>query len=152
MHTIIEVPAPTAVIAPRPEFLAEIAEADPAGVAVADGASEVTNLQLELSSNRLARILIGMGAGPGSPVVVALDPSIDSVIAAWAVLKSGAVSTAIATAGLAVQTRLIGVTTKANRDRMIDAVDWLVLDDLSALRRYAQVSDHPVADAERAAA
>ncbi len=148
MHTIIEVPAPTAVIAPRPEFLAEVAEADPAGIAVADGAIEVTNLQLERWSNRLARVLIGMGAGPGASVVLALDPSVDSVIAAWAVLKSGAEPVAIvpAEASLDPQQRLVGVTTKANRDRMIDTVDWLVVDDLAAIRRYAQLPDSPVAD------
>lgn len=144
MHTIIEVPAPTAVIAPRPEFLAKIAEADPAGIAVSDGAIEVTNLQLERWSNRLARVLIGMGAGPGETVVLALEPSVDSVIAAWAVLKSGA-GIGPAAASRDPQKRLIGITTKANRDRMVDTVDWLVVDDLAAIRRYAQLSDCPVA-------
>lgn len=151
MHTIIEVPAPTAVIAPRPEFLAEIAEADPAGIAVTDGANEVTNLQLEERSNRLARVLIGMGAGPGASVVLALDPSVDSVIAAWAVLKSGA-AIGRADERLDTQQRLIGITTKANREQMIDTVDWLVVDDLAALRRLEQLSDRPVADAEHVAA
>ncbi len=62
----------------------------PEAVAVVCGASALTYRRLEASANRLARLLIEAGAGPGRIVGVALPRTAELVVALLAVLKSGA--------------------------------------------------------------
>ena len=47
--------------------------------------------QLDEWSNRLARWLIGVGVGPESPVVVAMERGVELVVALWGVWKAGGV-------------------------------------------------------------
>ncbi|MER6167721.1 amino acid adenylation domain-containing protein [Streptomyces violaceorubidus] len=62
----------------------------PDAVAVAHDGRALTYRELNGRANRLARLLIDRGAGPGDLVGVALDRSEDLVVAALAVLKAGA--------------------------------------------------------------
>ncbi|MBD8507843.1 non-ribosomal peptide synthase/polyketide synthase [Hoyosella sp. G463] len=78
----------------EPETLAQIlargAEADPAGTAIIAGAKNVTYMNLDKRSSRLARLLIRNGAGPESVVALVLPVSTELVVATWVVAKAGA--------------------------------------------------------------
>ena len=62
----------------------------PDAVAVACGAVQLTYAALDAASSRLARLLIGRGAGPERLVAVAMGRSAGLVTAVLAVLKAGA--------------------------------------------------------------
>ncbi|CAM5233046.1 D-alanine--D-alanyl carrier protein ligase [Streptomyces griseomycini] len=82
----------TAVHPPRtlPQVFEEQVRATPDAVAVGDGATRLTFAALNAEANRLARLLVAEGAGPGLLVGVALPRTVDAVVAILAVLKSGA--------------------------------------------------------------
>ncbi|RZL73479.1 MAG: amino acid adenylation domain-containing protein, partial [Rhodococcus sp. (in: high G+C Gram-positive bacteria)] len=63
---------------------------DPDVVAVRYVDDELTYEQLDARANRLARRLIGLGMGPDDRVAVILPRSLESVVAFWAVARSGA--------------------------------------------------------------
>ncbi|WP_230595505.1 non-ribosomal peptide synthetase [Rhodococcoides fascians] len=62
----------------------------PDNTAILDGDEELTYRELDEHSNALAQNLVRRGVEPGSLVAVALPRSAESVIALWAVAKSGA--------------------------------------------------------------
>ncbi|HET8929556.1 MAG TPA: amino acid adenylation domain-containing protein, partial [Acidimicrobiales bacterium] len=66
------------------------AASDPEALALVSGSVAVTYVELDRRSNILAGNLIDAGAVPGSVVAVAVPRSVDSVIALWAVAKTGA--------------------------------------------------------------
>ncbi|MBP2478951.1 amino acid adenylation domain-containing protein/non-ribosomal peptide synthase protein (TIGR01720 family) [Crossiella equi] len=75
-----------------PRSLVELLEAqDPAADAIVSEDGVLSYGELNTRANRLAHRLIAEGAGPEVRVAVRLDRSADQVVAAWAVLKSGAV-------------------------------------------------------------
>ncbi|AQA21569.1 amino acid adenylation domain protein [Rhodococcus sp. MTM3W5.2] len=114
----------------------------------------LTYRELDERSNRLARLLIERGAGPESIVALGMARSVESVLSVWAVAKAGAafvpvdpnypaerIEHMLTDSGAA-----LGLTVGERRNRLPDAVPWLVLDapDLQAeLERYspAQVTD-----------
>ncbi|QBJ95977.1 non-ribosomal peptide synthetase [Rhodococcus sp. ABRD24] len=59
-------------------------------VALRSGDTEITYTDLDARSSALARRLIALGAGPETRVAVALPRSVESVLALWAVAKTGA--------------------------------------------------------------
>ncbi|MEV0063903.1 amino acid adenylation domain-containing protein [Nocardia sp. NPDC050718] len=81
-----------AVVAPAvlPDLLATAVTTNPDGIAIIDGPAHLTYHELDEHSNRLARTLIRAGAGPETPVVIAVPRSAASVTAVWAVAKTGA--------------------------------------------------------------
>ena len=70
-------------------FMAAV-EADPEAPALASEAGELSYEQLDVRSSQLARLLISEGVGPGEFVGIPPTQSTDSVIALWAVVKTGA--------------------------------------------------------------
>ncbi len=62
----------------------------PDAIAVICGDITLTYAELNERANRLARYLIGLGAGPEQLVAIAMERSPDMIIAVMAVLKSGA--------------------------------------------------------------
>ncbi|HEY1618614.1 MAG TPA: amino acid adenylation domain-containing protein, partial [Streptosporangiaceae bacterium] len=68
----------------------QAAEAHADGIALVCGDEELTHAELNARANRLARLLAGRGVGRGDLVGVALDRSIELVVALLAVLKAGA--------------------------------------------------------------
>ncbi|GAT02597.1 linear gramicidin synthetase subunit C, partial [Mycolicibacterium fortuitum subsp. acetamidolyticum] len=70
-------------------FAAQVTRSREAVAVSFDGRS-MSYAQLDESSDRLARLLVTKGAGPGRCVAVLLPRSADSVVAILAVLKSGA--------------------------------------------------------------
>ncbi len=67
----------------------------PHAFAVAQGEKSVTHGELEAAANRLAHRLISMGIGPEKRVAIALEKSIDAIVAILAVLKSGGAFTPV---------------------------------------------------------
>jgi len=140
-----------------PELLAAAVEKDPAAVAVVCGDRRWTYGELDAESNRLARLLIGRGVGPETTVAVGLARSAESVLAVWAVTKSGAafvpldpqypvdrVEHMLTDSGVAV-----GITLSQWRDRLPGSARWLVLDDSVIEAEIAGLPAEPVTDAER---
>ncbi|MEU5844166.1 amino acid adenylation domain-containing protein [Rhodococcus sp. NPDC047139] len=81
--------------APEPELLPDLLTRHGASdsVAVVDGAAGLTYRELDARSDALAHELVAAGARPEERVAVLLPRSIDSVIALWAVAKTGAAYT-----------------------------------------------------------
>ncbi|MEU6575140.1 amino acid adenylation domain-containing protein [Streptomyces sp. NPDC046805] len=72
-----------------PQAFREQAERTPSAVAVHAAGRDVTYRELDERANRLAHRLIAAGAGPGQPVAMLLEPTVEAVVAALAILKAG---------------------------------------------------------------
>ncbi|WP_326590243.1 non-ribosomal peptide synthetase [Streptomyces brevispora] len=70
-------------------FARRVVEA-PGAVAVVCGGESLTYGELDARVERLARVLVGRGVGPDRLVAVALERSVDLVVALWAVVRAGA--------------------------------------------------------------
>ncbi|SNT27316.1 non-ribosomal peptide synthetase [Rhodococcoides kyotonense] len=71
-------------------ILADTTASHPDRVAVSSQGTDVTYRELDERSNALARRLVQHGARPESFVALAIPRSIESVVAMWAVVKTGA--------------------------------------------------------------
>ncbi|MDH6279131.1 non-ribosomal peptide synthetase [Prescottella agglutinans] len=138
-----------------PQVLAAVVEADPEAPAVSDDGEETTYSEVAARAARLARVLIAEGVGPGHRVPVALPRSVDAVVAAWAVLESGAALTPVDLGDVSVDagtdpadlSMKVGITTSAHLETLPDTVKWIVLDD--ARDRVDAQSGRPVTYSER---
>ncbi|MGW6333102.1 amino acid adenylation domain-containing protein [Nocardia rhamnosiphila] len=138
-----------------PELLA--AGRDPEAVAVVCGDRRWTYRELDAQSNRLARCLIARGAGPETGVAVGLPRSVESVLALWAVAKSGAAFVPVDPAYPAARLEhmladsgvTLGITSAQWRDRLPGQVRWLVLDEPATAAEVAAAAAAPVTDTER---
>ncbi|WP_412765391.1 non-ribosomal peptide synthase/polyketide synthase [Pseudomonas sp. NGC7] len=72
------------------ECIAQHAVARPQAVAVICAGQQLTYAQLDERANRLAHHLIGLGAQPEATVGVALERSVETIVAFLAVMKTGA--------------------------------------------------------------
>ncbi|MGW4774466.1 AMP-binding protein [Nocardia sp. NPDC004278] len=141
--TLVESPAYN-VIQLQPH-LRNAAELDQTAAATNSGA--LADVEMDRWANRLARVLIARGAAVNTRIALAVDPQIEATVAASAVVKLGATPAAMAED--AVPGAYLGITTKARRPELTDAIDWLILDDRSTLQRYLVSSDAPITDADR---
>ncbi|WP_307869808.1 amino acid adenylation domain-containing protein [Nocardia goodfellowii] len=148
---------PLGPVRTMPELLC--ASMMPDAVAVRCDTRTLTYRELDEASSRWARVLLAGGAGPGNFVVVAIARSLESVLALWAVAKTGACFvpldpadpparlTAVLTSSPARQ----GLTVRSVYAELPDVgrtgIDWLVLDDPETdVEHYSAA---PVDDAER---
>ncbi|MFD6451815.1 amino acid adenylation domain-containing protein [Nocardia sp. NPDC060220] len=69
----------------------EAVRADPTGIALRGDGRGFTYTELDAAANQLARGLIARGAGPEVAVAVAIRRSVESVLAVWAIARTGAV-------------------------------------------------------------
>ena len=142
-----------------PEIFAAAAARDPDAAALRCGGVEMTYRELEEESNRLARVLIEHGAGPEGFVAVAVARSVASVLAVWAVAKTGAgfvpvdpdypgerIGHMLTDCGA-----VVGVTVTAHRGALPDTVAWLDLHDPAVVAAVAARSGAPVTDTDRRA-
>ncbi|MGH4032636.1 amino acid adenylation domain-containing protein, partial [Actinomycetota bacterium Odt1-20B] len=72
------------------ELMADRAARTPHATAVVFEGQRLTYAELNARANRLARVLVGLGAGPERSVAIALPRSLELPVALLAVLKSGA--------------------------------------------------------------
>ncbi|MEV6432972.1 amino acid adenylation domain-containing protein, partial [Nocardia sp. NPDC051463] len=107
--------------------------------------------ELDKRSNRLARLLIQRGIGPEDVVAIGIPRSPESVLAVWAVAKSGAAFLPIdptypierITHMLTDSKAAIGLTVTPARTQLPDNIDWLTPDDLD------ETENRPVTDRDR---
>ncbi|EME22130.1 non-ribosomal peptide synthetase [Rhodococcus triatomae BKS 15-14] len=142
-----------------PEVLADGAALDPDAIALTSAGGDVSYRELDERSSRLARVLIGLGAGPESFVAVGIVRSEASVLCMWAIAKTGAAFVPVDPSYpadriahmLTDSGATVGLTTSGHRDRLPDSVPWLLLDDPAFADRCERESAAPVTDADRAA-
>ncbi|MFJ2665237.1 amino acid adenylation domain-containing protein [Nocardia fluminea] len=145
-----------------PQLLSVAVESNPGGLALSwdDGVSAPvrwTYAELDERSNRLARLLIARGVGPEDVVAVGIPRSPESVLAMWAVTKTGAaflpvdpnypparVSHMLGDSGA-----VLGVAVGSAVDRLPGALEWLCLDDDRVRRATDDQSGDPVTFADR---
>jgi amino acid adenylation domain-containing protein len=82
-----DMPLGTATIA---DLLAERAAVVPGDLALVSGDDRLTYAELDAAVNRTARLLIEHGAGPERIVALAVPRSVETVVALFAVLRTGA--------------------------------------------------------------
>ncbi|MDG9701520.1 non-ribosomal peptide synthetase [Streptomyces sp. DH37] len=141
-----------------PEAFREQAARTPDAPAVLAGAERLTYRQLDERANRLARLLIGAGAGPERFVALALPRTADLVVAMLAVLKSGAAYLPVdpgypaeRIAFLFEDVRPDAVVTSTETDGRLPEGPFtrIVLDDPACAERLAAASAADVGDGER---
>ncbi|MGC0365274.1 amino acid adenylation domain-containing protein [Rhodococcus sp. 27YEA15] len=138
-----------------PQLLATAVEADPEAPALAVDGEEYTYQYVDARSSRLSRELIGGGVGPGDAVALVGLSGLDSVVAMWAVSKTGAAIVA-ATDGRSVGGEVLPdavrmVITSVSSAPTISRPDvtTLVLDDPEVRERIASRSARPVNYSDR---
>ncbi|MFV9452452.1 amino acid adenylation domain-containing protein [Rhodococcus sp. NM-2] len=149
--------------APRhePRTLAEIFENSaahrPDSTAVECGDQLLTYRELDEQSNRLARVLLDRGIGPEHLVAVALPRSVNSVLAVWAVAKTGAAFVPVDPNYPADRVRHMlddsgaaaGITLAGHLGTLPADLDWIVLDSPASRQRYASASTALITPVER---
>lgn len=157
---------PTRTRRPRvttlPQLMASAVEANPSGTAVvyADAAATLgalTYAELDERSTRLARLLIDRGIGPEDLVAIGIPRSLDSVVAVWAVAKTGAGYVPVdpnypqdrVTHMVTDSRAVLGLTVAAVRADLADDVEWLTLDAADLTAEMAEYPDEAVTAADR---
>nr|WP_218007388.1 non-ribosomal peptide synthetase [Nocardia otitidiscaviarum] len=145
-------------IAPR--TLAEIMRAavalDPEATALVYAGRDMSYRELDERSSRLARLLIRDGLGAEDVVAVAIPRSLDSLVALWAVAKSGAVFLPVdptypaerITHMLTDSGARIGLTVAAAAAALPAGVRWLPLDADATAAQLRHTDCAPVTDDE----
>ncbi|WP_410874023.1 amino acid adenylation domain-containing protein [Nocardia sp. A7] len=144
------------------QLLATAVEISPDGLAVvlADATRTLgarTYAELDERSNRIARLLIGRGIGAGDLVAIGIPRSIESVLAVWAITKTGAgfvpvdpnyppdrVAHMVTDSGA-----VFGLTVAAVADGLPAEVRWLELDAESTGRLFDDLSGEAITAADR---
>ncbi|MEC3913413.1 amino acid adenylation domain-containing protein [Nocardia sp. CDC160] len=145
-----------------PQLLATAVEANPGGTAVvlADADATLTELgyaELDERSNRLARLLIARGIGPEDLVAVGIRRSIESVVAVWAVAKTGAGFVPVdpnypadRVLHMVSDSRaVLGLTVTDTRSTLPTTLPWLELDTEEIAAAAQSYPAEPVTNADR---
>ncbi|MET9200711.1 amino acid adenylation domain-containing protein [Gordonia sp. NPDC003585] len=162
----LEVAALTPAVGPDPgmpktfgALLDDAVRRNPDGFAAITDTESITYAELDARSNRLARVLLGRGVADHTEPVVAMavERSIDALVAIWAIVKSGAayvpvdptypsdrVAHMLADSGA----RLV-ITTSSGAQRLDTDLPTLRLDDRAVRTRIGHSSPAAITDAER---
>ncbi|NEW45917.1 amino acid adenylation domain-containing protein [Nocardia cyriacigeorgica] len=140
-------------------LLTTAVERDPDGIAVVSGEVSLRYRELDEQSTRLARTLLSRGAGPESTVAIVLPRSIESIIAVWAVAKTGAAFVPIDASypphrinyQLSDCDALMGLTDQSTLGELSVDIPWLVLDDSAVMAEVAAESTAGVSYQDRPA-
>ncbi|MDI6626238.1 MAG: amino acid adenylation domain-containing protein, partial [Rhodococcus sp. (in: high G+C Gram-positive bacteria)] len=132
---------------------------DPGRDAVIFGDRSLSYSELDRRSSQIARVLIERGAGPEVAVAIAITRSLDSVLALWAVVKSGAAFVPVDPTYpddrieymLSDSGARMGVTTNEFVERLPRGFHWSALDDGDFLESVAEMSDEKVSLSDRSA-
>ncbi|WP_446222507.1 amino acid adenylation domain-containing protein [Nocardia sp. IBHARD005] len=151
LMTYAGAPATTPVV--LADLLTAAAAQNPDATAVVFESRHLTYRELDERSNRLARVMIDLGAGPEVVVAVAIPRSADFVIAIWATAKTGAafltldpthpaerISHTLTDSGAT-----IGLAATFARATLPDDITWWTVDDLDDPTRNAE----PITAGER---
>ncbi|AHH18280.1 non-ribosomal peptide synthetase [Nocardia nova SH22a] len=156
-HTLTTGPGTHAETTLLPQVFADAVARNPHGVAVQAGTTRLTYTQLDEHTNRLAHLLVENGAGPEIPVLVAAPRSLDSVIAWWAVVKTGATYVPVDPAYPAGRIEQmitdsgagLGLTVTAARTALPGSADWIALDHPATSGYLATRPATPIDDTHR---
>ncbi|MFE3255849.1 amino acid adenylation domain-containing protein [Nocardia sp. NPDC059091] len=118
---------------------------------------ELTYRELDGESSRVARELIALGIGPGDVVAMGIARSVESVLAMWAIVKTGATYLPVDPTypGDRIEHMLtdsgakFGVTLATHRAGLGTAAYWIELDDPTRAERIAARPAHPISYADR---
>ncbi|MEU1430625.1 amino acid adenylation domain-containing protein [Nocardia sp. NPDC005746] len=118
---------------------------------------ELTYRELDERSSQVARELIALGVGPGDVVAMAIARSVESVLAVWAIVKTGAAYLPVDPTYPADRIEHMltdsgakfGVTVAAHRRGLGTAAYWVELDDPARAERVAARPSHPISYADR---
>ncbi|MEU7769685.1 condensation domain-containing protein, partial [Nocardia sp. NPDC049190] len=124
---------PTAAPVTLADLLAAAVARDPDATAIVFEGERLSYRELDERSNRLARLLIQHGVGPEDVVAIGIPRSVESVLAVWAVAKSGAAFLPIDPTYPAERINhmltdsrtVIGLTTTITRTRLPDSTTWV---------------------------
>ncbi|MGW5921242.1 amino acid adenylation domain-containing protein [Nocardia fluminea] len=118
---------------------------------------QLTYSEFDQQSSQLARALIARGIGPGDVVAIGIARSIESVLAVWAIAKTGAayvpvdpnypadrIAHIVSDSGA-----VLGLTTAAHREVLGTALPWLELDDAETAAQIAAQPAHPISYTDR---
>jgi amino acid adenylation domain-containing protein/non-ribosomal peptide synthase protein (TIGR01720 family) len=127
------------------DLLAAQAARTPDATALVFGERTVTYAELDARCNRMARMLIARGAGPEQVVALGLPRSIDTVVALFAVLRTGAAYLPLEldhpaerlSLMLADARPLLLLTTEAVSRTLTDDTPRVLLDDPAALSGHS---------------
>ncbi|WUD70187.1 amino acid adenylation domain-containing protein [Nocardia sp. NBC_00508] len=149
-------------VALLPDLLTAAVEENPDGVAVlladeSETLGELEYLELDEQSTQLARALIARGIGPEDLVAVGIPRSLESVLAVWAIAKTGAGFVPVdphyprdRVAHMVSDSRAVfGLTVDAVRADLPDEVEWLVIDTVEFVHGLDRQATDPVTDADR---
>ncbi|WP_157125020.1 condensation domain-containing protein, partial [Nocardia pseudovaccinii] len=143
--------APSVPPTTLPDLLAVAAALDPDATAIVCDGQRLSYRQLDERSNRLARQLIQRGIGPEDVVAIGIPRSVDSVLAVWAVTKSGAAFLPIdpthpaerITHMMTDSKVALGITAAPGPVRLPDDTEWLTFDNLD------EADGGPITDGDR---
>ncbi|MFJ4652870.1 non-ribosomal peptide synthase/polyketide synthase [Nocardia sp. NPDC088792] len=148
-------------VALEPMSLAEILRAavdlNPAAPALIYRGEQMSYAELDAMSSRLARLLIEHGVGAEDFVALSVPRSVYSVVALFAVAKTGAAFLPVDPTYPADRIGFmlsdsgapVGITVAEYADRLpADACTWLVIDDPATRLRLADASGERIAPAE----
>ncbi|PWV77812.1 amino acid adenylation domain-containing protein [Nocardia neocaledoniensis] len=118
---------------------------------------QLTYRELDEESSRLARELIDRGVGAGDVVALAIARSIESVLAVWAIAKTGAAYVPVDPAYpreriahiVADSGAVLGLTVAAHRPTLGTGLYWIELDDPVVAQRISARPAHAVSYADR---
>ncbi len=142
-----------------PELVEANVAAHPDRLAISHHDQRLTYAELDARANRIARVLLGRGAGAGDIVAMVLSRSIDYVVTALAIVKTGAAYLPVDT-GYPVE-RINQVLSDAGvshvvtvaelTDSILVAAEQLVLDEDSTRDLLASADPSAPADVDRRA-
>ena len=140
-----------------PQIFEDAAALDPNRTALTFEGRNVSYRELNERSNQLARVLISRGAGPETFVALGIPRSIESVLAVWAVAKTGAAFVPVdpnypmdrIEHMLTDSGATIGLTMAAYEKALPDSVPWLQLDSPKFEKACQSKPALPVADSDR---
>ncbi|MTE17004.1 non-ribosomal peptide synthase/polyketide synthase [Nocardia aurantiaca] len=145
-------------IAPRTlrDYFIEAAAAHPDSVALRYRDRELTYRELDARSSRLARVLIGRGIGAEDYVALAIPRSDLTLLAVWAIAKTGAAFVPVdpnypadrIEHMLTDSGATFGLTVSGSRDRLPGAAEWLVIDAPKFLSATEEFDATPIAESE----
>ncbi|MCJ0946757.1 amino acid adenylation domain-containing protein [Rhodococcus sp. ARC_M8] len=140
-----------------PEIFDEAAQRDPNAPAVESADGSMTYGELDILSNRIARMLVSHGLGTEDYVAVGIPRSLASVVSILAVAKTGAAFVPIdpdypdeRINHMLIDSKVsFGLTTTAGRDRLPDIAEWLIIDDPHFTKKCEGFSGSPLTDNDR---
>ncbi len=130
---------------------------DPNATAVRYEGRSISYRELDETSSKLARILIGRGVGPEDIVAVSYPRSYEMVLSVWAIAKAGAAHLPVDPTYpvdrvrymLADSGAVLGITSSTHRDGLPGDSEWIVLDDPAFVSELDGQSELPVGASDR---